>query len=146
MKNKAGTAAGNPRARSDRASPTANGLPNTQVSSVFVYLTTAITISAAFPTPYTTSIVIILLWRAVIELCVSRSCWIFRLASAKFWVLALRSPGRAETRHSRTTSAQHGRVIPAHPALAMLITGHANATPPYLHVSHAALIAPMSNP
>lgn len=70
MKNKAGTAAGNPRARSDRASPTANGLPNTQVSSVFVYLTTAITISAAFPTPYTTSIVIILLWRAAIELCV----------------------------------------------------------------------------
>ncbi|ROW12423.1 hypothetical protein VMCG_00809 [Cytospora schulzeri] len=30
MKNKAGTAAGNPRARSDRASPTGNGLPNTQ--------------------------------------------------------------------------------------------------------------------
>lgn len=30
IKNKAGTAAGNPRARSDRASPTANGLPNTQ--------------------------------------------------------------------------------------------------------------------
>lgn len=34
MKNKAGTAAGNPRARADRASPTMNGNPNAQVCSV----------------------------------------------------------------------------------------------------------------
>lgn len=33
MKNKTGTAAGNPRARADRASPAANGNPNAQVGS-----------------------------------------------------------------------------------------------------------------
>lgn len=34
MKNKAGTAAGNPRARADRASPTMNGNPNAQVRPI----------------------------------------------------------------------------------------------------------------
>lgn len=39
MKNKAGTAAGNPRARADRASPTMNGNPNAQVClSVLVFI------------------------------------------------------------------------------------------------------------
>lgn len=44
MKNKAGTAAGNPRARADRASPTMNGNPNAQVRpSVLMFtFTTAI--------------------------------------------------------------------------------------------------------
>lgn len=38
MKNKAGTAAGNPRARADRASPTMNGNPNAQVcQSVLIF-------------------------------------------------------------------------------------------------------------
>lgn len=38
MKNKAGTAAGNPRARADRASPTMNGNPNAQVCPICFHI------------------------------------------------------------------------------------------------------------
>lgn len=38
MKNKAGTAAGNPRARADRASPTMNGNPNAQVRPICFHI------------------------------------------------------------------------------------------------------------
>lgn len=111
MKNKAGTAAGNPRARADRASPTMNGNPNAQVCPVCFdvhvhcghrHICIHLTLLLSF-TPYTiphpASHVDFFSLIVAPAVCFSalfgfaRWCWCqLPGLSAKFWVLALR-PG-----------------------------------------------------